>query len=156
MTWLSDELGIEEEELKVYLENAFVYSTDCQPCELAATLKELSGVLKDEEGTGITALAQVISEFITTPAPPSEEQMIQIAEILASHTGDGTYYATAEQYIDAFVEYVSILVYDMGWSIDDAVAFVMDKHGAPITDSGNAALVAYLQARLAAPGGGVL
>ncbi len=153
LTWMADELGVDEEGLQVYLSNAFVYSTDCQPCELAATLRDLSVVLEDPESIGIAAIAQVISEFITSPAPPSEEEMALIAEQLASHAGDGTYYAAAGQWIDTLVAYVGVLVNEMGWSVDDAVAFVMDKYGARITDTGNPALIAYVEARLAALGG---
>jgi len=156
MTWLSNELGVDEEGLQVYLANAFVYSTDCQPCVIAAKLRDLAVVLEDPEGTGIAALAQVISEFVTTPAPPSEEEMAAIAERLASHIGDETYYAAAEQWIDALVAYVGVLTDEMGWSADKAIAFVMENYGSPVTDSGNAALTAYVQARLAASGGGVL
>jgi hypothetical protein len=79
--------------------------------------------------------------------------MARIAEILASHIGDGTHYASAEAYIDAFVNYVSILINELGWSPAESVKFVMDKYGAPIQESGNASLLAYVQARLAQLGG---
>jgi len=154
MTWLADELGVDEEGLQVYLANAFVYSTDCQPCILAAKLRDLALILDDPEGVGVAALAQVISEFITTPAPPSEEEMALIAEQLASHIGDDTYYAAAEQWIDALVAYVGILTDEMGWPADKAITFVMENYGSPVTESDNAALVAYVQARLEASGGG--
>ena len=151
--WLANELGVSEEDIQVFLADTFALSTDVQLYDVLARLRAAAAILEDPQGTGVAALAQVINEFITTPAPPSEEQMTQIAEMLASHTGDGTYYATAEEHIDALVEYVNFLVSDMGWSPAESITFVMNKYGAPITESGNAALVAYVGARLAAIGG---
>jgi hypothetical protein len=151
--WLSIETGIPEDEIRIRLADAFIYSTDIQPYDVFARLKGAAAILDDPEGSGIGGLMQVINEFVTTPAPPSEEEMTRIAEILAGHVGDGTHYAAAEAYIDAFVEYASILINELGWSPAESVKFVMDKYGAPIQESGNASLVAYLQARLAQLGG---
>ncbi|GAF92104.1 unnamed protein product, partial [marine sediment metagenome] len=153
LSWMADELGVDEEGLQVYMANAFVFSTDCQPCVLAATLMDLSVILEDPEGIGIAALAQVISEFVTSAAPPSEEEMALIAEELSNHVGDGTYYAAAGEWIDALVAYVGVLTDEMGWSVDDAIAFVMENYGSPVTESGNAALMTYVEARLAIAGG---
>lgn len=152
MNWLAGELGIEEDEIEVAVGNAFAYSTDIQPCEACARLKDAATILADEEGTGVAGLVQVVNEFVATPAPPSEEQMASIATAFADHTDDGTYYAAAGAWIDALVEYVGILTFEMGYSAEESTGYA-NKYIGPVTDTGNASLVAYVQARLAALGG---
>jgi hypothetical protein len=108
--------------------------------------------MEDADGTRIAAMARVVNEFVTTPAPPSPEQMTQIAAALSEHVGDGTYYALAGEWIDALVAYVGIMNTEMGYSASDAAAFAK-KYLTPVTETGNVALNAYVQARLAALGG---
>jgi hypothetical protein len=152
MNWLAGELGIEEDEIEVAVGNAFAYSTDIQPCEMCARLKDAATILEDAEGTGVAALVQVVNEFVATPAPPSEEQMASIATAFADHVDDGTYYAAAGAWIDALVEYVGILTFEMGYSAEESTGYA-NKYIGPVTDTGNASLTAYVQARLAALGG---
>ncbi|HUW20040.1 MAG TPA: right-handed parallel beta-helix repeat-containing protein [Sedimentisphaerales bacterium] len=149
MAWLADELGVAEEAIEVYVADTFAYSTDIQPCEMCARLKDAATVLADD--TLIASLAQVVNEFITTPAPPSEEQMASIAAALAGPEA-GTSYASAAQWIDALVAYVGILNTEMGMSIADSAA-AANKYVAAVTETGNESLIAYVQARLAAMGG---
>lgn len=130
----------------------FELDTDIQPCDMCARLLNAATILEDAEGTQIPAMARVVNEFVTTPAPPSPEQMTSIAAALAEHVGDGTYYASAGQWIDAIVAYIGIMNAEMGYSASDSVAFA-EKYLMPVTETGNAALTAYVQARLAALGG---
>jgi hypothetical protein len=78
--------------------------------------------------------------------------MTSIAAALADHVDDGTHYAAAGEWIDALVAYIGIMNTEMGYSASDAAAFA-EKYLTRVNDSGNAALVAYVQARLAALGG---
>jgi hypothetical protein len=119
---------------------------------MCARLLDASKTLQDAEGTRIAALTQVINQFVTTPAPPSPEQMTQIAVAFSEHVGDGTYYALAGEWIDAVVAYVNIMNTEMGYSAADSVAFA-EKYLTPVTDVGNVTLTAYVTARLAALGG---
>jgi len=151
MNWLAVELGIEEQNLQISVANAFISSTNLQGCEMAAGLMNAAQSLNDPNGTGVAALEQVVNEFLTEGAPVSEEQMTLIAAALADHADDGTYYAAAGQWLDAIVEYVSILINEMGFSAEDATVFVMDKYDEPIKDSDDASLlVAYIDAHLLA------
>jgi hypothetical protein len=61
---------------------------------------------------------------------------------------EGTLYASAMEYIDAFVQYVAVLDTEMGSPVGDSVAFVMEKHGAGITESDNANIAAFVATRL--------
>jgi len=152
MNWLAVEIGVPADEIQVVVEGAFALSTDIQPCEMCARLLAASNTLQDPDGTQIAAMIQVLNELVTTPAPPSPEQMTSIAAAFAEHVDDGTSYASAGQWIDALVAYVSILNTEMGYSATDAVALA-DKYLTPVTEAGNATLTAYVQARLAALGG---
>ncbi len=87
------------------------------------------------------------------PNAPSEEQMASIADAIARHGDDNTYYTAAGQWLDALVEYVGILSTDMGWSLDEAVALVIDKYVAPATEGADANLDAFIAMRLAALAG---
>lgn len=151
LNWLAAELGIEEQNLQISVANAFISSTNLQACDMAAGLMSAAKILNDTDGTVVAALEQVVNEFLTEGAPASEEQMTLIAAALADHAGDGTYYAAAGQWLDALVKYVGILTNEMGFSAEDATAFVMDKYSASIKDSDDASiLVAYIEANLLA------
>ncbi len=152
MNWLANEIGVPAEDIQVVVANTLALNTDIQPCEMCARLLDASKTLQDAEGTRIAALTQVINQFVTTPAPPSPEQMTQIAVAFSEHVGDGTYYALAGEWIDAVVAYVGIMNTEMGYSAADSVAFA-EKYLTPITDVGNVTLTAYVTARLAALGG---
>jgi len=152
MNWLANEIGVPAEDIQVVVANTLALNTDIQPCEMCARLLDASKTLQDAEGTRIAALTQVINQFVTTPAPPSPEQMTQIAVAFSEHVGDGTYYALAGEWIDAVVAYVNIMNTEMGYSAADSVAFA-EKYLTPVTDVGNVTLTAYVTARLAALGG---
>jgi len=162
LQWLAEELGLCEgdqqgedesrcqEITQAYLAGAFLQSTDLRPHRAAMQLRALAELLQDTDGARTAALGRVVSEFVQVPVPPSEEQITSIATAFSEHAGDGTHYATAAQWIGALVEYIDTLDTEMGWPIEQATAFVMDKYGAPITQGDNPALVAYVKARLAA------
>jgi len=151
MAWLAGELGIPEETIRVYLADAFLYSTAIQPCDACARLLEAATVLEDLEGTRIAALAQVVNEFVAPDVPITPEQMASIASAVLSPEA-GTTYAAAGQWLDALAEYVGILNAEMGFSVPESVAFV-GKYLAPVAELDNASLTAYVEARVAALGG---
>jgi len=146
MNWLANELELDGES-QLSIDNAFLYSSDIQPCELCARLKDAAAILADP--FGVAALAQVVNEFAAPEAPISDERMALIAAALVGHTDDGTHYAEASRWLDALVEYIGILNNEMGWPISHCVAFVLDKYGKSIEQTGDVNLIAYIQARLA-------
>lgn len=145
MNWFANELELEGEN-QISIDNGFTYSTDIQPCDLSARLKDAAAILA--EPNGVTALAEVVNEFVAPEAPISDERMALIAAALASHTDDGTHYAEASRWLDALVEYVGILNNEMGWPISNSIAFALDKYGKSIEQIGDVNLIAYIQARL--------
>jgi len=147
MGWLANEVGVAVD-VEVYLANAFVSSTDCQPCETAARLKRAATVLADEEGSHMAAMNQVFNEVAPANAPFTPEMANSIVTAFAGHVNDGTQYATAIEYIDAFVQYVAILNKELGSPVADSVAYVMEKYGSDIQSSDNENMAAFLAARI--------
>jgi hypothetical protein len=152
IAWAGEELALEGD-IQTYLAGAYVYTTDLQPCDMCARLRDAATVLADEGGSQIAALGQVINEFAAPAAPISAEQIASIGQALALHTDDGTYYAAAGQWLDALVEYIGIINSEIGWSMADSVAFVTSKYVAPATANVDATVAAYIEARLSALGG---
>ena len=152
MAWLAEEIGIPAEQIRVYIGNMFAYSTDIQPCEACARLKDTSLILEDAEGARIAALGRVVSEFAATAAPPSAEQMALITSAFAAHRRDGTYYASAGEWIDALAEYVGIMSTELEFSARESVVFA-EKYVQPIAEAGDASVIGYVQARLSALSG---
>jgi hypothetical protein len=157
LLWLAEELGLCDgdeqgedegrcqEITQAYLAGAFLQSTDLRPHRAAMQLRTLVEVLQDVDGARTGALTRVVGEFVQGPVPPSEEQMASIAETFAQHSNDGTHYASAGQWLDALAEYVGILNTEIGWQVDESVAFVMGKYCAGITEAGDVSTTAYVQ-----------
>ncbi len=155
LLWLAEELGLCEgdeqredesrcQEIQAYLAGAFLQSSNVRPHQAATQLRELAAVLHDTDGSHIVALGRVVNEFVNTAVPPSPEQFASISQALAGG-GEGTHYATAGQWLDAFTEYVAILVGDIGWPADKSVAFAMGKYGPAVTEVGTISVTAFIQ-----------
>jgi hypothetical protein len=153
MAWTAAELGVNEGRIQVQIANALASSMGIQPCDACAGLKQAATILQDAEGTHIAALGQVINEFASSTAPPSEEQMTSIANAIAQNVGAANQYAAAGEYINALAKYVGVLNSQMGYTTDEAIQLVTDKYVGPLGQGQNAGLAAYVAARLAALGG---
>jgi filamentous hemagglutinin family protein len=151
MNWLAGELGIPSERIDIFMADVAAYSPGIQPCKTCARLKDAAGTLADSQGTMVAAIGRVVSQFVTTATPPSDEQMALIATALAN-PDEGTDYAVAKQWLDAMAQYVGVLTTEMGFSTSESVSFV-SKYVSPVREGGNATLAAYLQTRLAQLGG---
>jgi hypothetical protein len=90
-------------------------------------------------------MIQVFNEQFPADAPFTPESQAALAAMF-EQTPEGTRYATAVEYIDAFVEYVIVLETELGSPVGDSQTFVMEKYGGPIT--GNPNFTAYVTARL--------
>ncbi|MFC1739744.1 hypothetical protein ACFL1G_11970, partial [Planctomycetota bacterium] len=158
--WLAQELGLcdgdqqgEDENLcqeitQAYLAGAFLQSTDLRPHQAANRLRNLVEILQDADGAHIAAIGRVVNEFSLPGIPPSEEQFASIGQAFAEHINDGTHYASAGEWLDALTEYVIILNTEIGWPLDESVAFVMGKYGTGITEAGDVGVTAFIQMHL--------
>ncbi len=141
------ELGITEETLQVAIGNALALNPSMQPCEACATLVNAAAVLRDEDGSRMAAMVQAFNALAPADAPFTPEMATSIAMAFGG-AAEGTQYASAMEYIDAFVQYVAVLDTELGSPVGDSVAFVMEKYGAGITGSDNGNITAFVATRL--------
>ncbi len=110
-------------------------------------------ILRDEDGSRMAAMVQAFNALAPADAPFTPEMATSIAMAFEG-ADEGTQYASAMEYVDAFVQYVAVLDIELGSPVgDDSVAFVMEKYGAGITASDNANIGAFVATRLEAIGG---
>jgi hypothetical protein len=151
MNWLAGELGVGAEQIQVYFANVMAWSKAVHPCNACARLRDASTTLTDPDGAYLAALAQVVNEYVTPAAPIADEQMALIAAAMAERVDDplAPQYAFADRWLDALAAYIGILNTELGLSDEETLALV-EKYLGPVNESGNEALVAYVQAQLAA------
>ena len=147
--WVAVEIGADEKVIDIWFANTLTSVRDITPYEAYAKFKKAANVLQDSKGLHTDALAQLISEFASSTAPPTEEQMASVAEAIARNTEAGNVYARAGQYLDSFAEYVAFLVNEMGFSEADAAKFVTAKYVKRLAEKNNVDVAAFVAARLA-------
>ena len=151
MQWLASEVGATADEVQLQFASTMDYSTGTHPCNSCSRLKDAAAILADENGARIEALAKVVNGTVSAPGPITEEQMAVIAANFAEHTGDGTYYAQAGEWIDALAAYVAVLNKELRYSPDQSLALA-NKYYGPQLENQNSELAAYVAARVAAIG----
>jgi hypothetical protein len=144
------ELGITSETIQVSINSALAASPGIQPCDACARFTQYARILKDPDGTRMAAMAQVFNEIAPPDRPPTDEMFASITTAFSQRleNADMPQYASAMEFIDAFVGYVAVLD-ELGSPVGDSVAFVMEKYGATITENPNPNIAAYIQTRLA-------
>jgi hypothetical protein len=147
--WVAKELGVPEAQIEIWMANALASSRDIPPYETYARFRTAAVILKDNAGTHIQALTQVINEFASSTAPPTEEQMASIADAIASNAGADNQYGLAEEYLNALAQYISILNTEMGFSMSEAVDLATANYVNQLAERGNANVAAYVRSRLA-------
>jgi len=151
--WAAAELGIEESVMQIWAVNTLASSLNIQPCDACEKLKNVAAILRDDGGTRVTALAQVVGQYASSTAPPTPEQMASVADVISRNARANNQYAAAGEYLDAIVAYVGILNNDLAFSTEESIMFAVDKYVAPLAEEQSAGLAAYLAARLTALGG---
>lgn len=150
MAMAGEELGLKEDNPRIYFKNVQAGSEDIQPCDMCARLMDSAAILKDIEGGRIAALNQVVHEFVSSPMPVSEEQMASIIQALSNyrHTDDKPHYGSAIQWLDALAEYSGILMNEMGWSAEESITFIADKYVMSAMENGDETLAIFLKLQL--------
>jgi filamentous hemagglutinin family protein len=131
------ELGIPEETLQVGMGNSLALNPNIQPCQACELLVKNAAILKDVDGSRMAAMVQVFNAIAPADAPYTPEMATSIAMVFEG-AAEGSQYASAMEFIDAFVQYAAALG-DLGSPTGDSTAFVMDKYGAGLSDNGNMA-----------------
>jgi filamentous hemagglutinin family protein len=147
--WVAEELGIDERIIDIWIANSPASTKGIQPYESYSRLRNAALILQDADGSHIAALTQVINELASIYTPPTEEQMAAIAEAIKSDTDEESYYAVANEYLDALVTYVGILSTEMGFSITKSVQIVTDKYISQLAQDQNVGVTAFVSACLA-------
>jgi filamentous hemagglutinin family protein len=153
INWVAAELGTDKKNVQIWMANALASARDIQPCDACANLMSAATILKDVDGTRVAALAQVINEFASSTAPPTEEQMASIADAIANDIEGNSQYAAAGEYLDALAKYVGVLTSEMGFSADESIQFATDNYASQLAEGENVGVAAYIAAKLAALGG---
>jgi hypothetical protein len=150
---VSNELGISKDVFQISIGNMLAVNPNIQPCEACAKLVNAAAVLKDADGSRMAALAQVINTIAPADMPFTPEMGTMIATAFADNAAkEGSNYAVAAEYLDAFVNYVAVLDTQMGSPTGDSAAFVMAKYGTGINENANPNIAAYVTMRLAETG----
>jgi hypothetical protein len=139
--------------MQIWTVNTLASSQDIQPCDACEKLKNVAAVLRDDGGTRIAALAQVVGEYASSTAPPTPEQMDSVADVISRNAQANNHYAVAGEYLDALVVYVGVLNNDLAFSTEESIMFAADKYIAPLAENESAGLMAYMAVRLADLGG---
>ena len=79
--------------------------------------------------------------------------MVAIADAIARNRGEDSYYALADEYLEALTTYVGVLSNEMGFSATESVQLVTDKYVGRLAQSQNVGVAAFIAASLAALGG---
>lgn len=151
--WVASELGTDERMIQIWVVNSLASGRDIQLCDACANLKKATTILQDADGTHVAALAQVLSQFASSDAPPTEEQMASIANAIANDVEGNRQYAAAGEYLDALAEYVGILTNEMGFTADKAVQFATDNYFQDLVEGENMGVASFVAARLIVLGG---
>jgi len=141
---VSSELGITKETIQISIGEAFATSVNIQPCESLAKCVNAAAILRDQGGIRMAAIKEVFDEFAPADAPFTPVMAAEIVTKLAEHVNDGTNYAAAAEYLDAFVEYIRVLDDEMGSPMGDSRGFVMEKYGSSILEDDNSNIAAFL------------
>jgi hypothetical protein len=151
--WVAAELGTDQKKVQIWVAKALASPGNIQPCDACGDLKQAAAVLQDIDGTRVAALAEVINEFASSDAPPTEEQMASIADAIANDIEGNIQYAAAGEYLDALAKYVGIIG-EMGFTTDQAVQLATNNYVDNLVEAENVGVAAYVAARLASLGGG--
>jgi filamentous hemagglutinin family protein len=151
--WVAKELGIDEKMFDIWITNSLASTKGIYPYDTYSRLRKAALILQDADGSHIAALAQVINDITSSAAPPTEEQMAAIADAITRNTDEDSYYAVADEYLDALVTYTGILSSEMGISTIKSAQFVTYKYLSRLTQDQNVGVSAFLAGCLAALGG---
>ncbi len=132
----SNELGVTEQQLKVSLDESYASATDIEACELCSRLVDSANVLQDENNQRMQAMANVFNQVVPEDAPFTPEVSDMLVTAFEENAQAGGDYATAREYIDAFVNYVA-MVDRLGAPVEenDGFAYAMIKYGGELNES---------------------
>ena len=146
----SNEIGIPEQTIQIRISDSLSSGANIQPCEVCQQIVNLAAILRDTDGSRLAALTEIVNSLAPADMPFTPEMGIQIAAAFQSNLEEDSRYASAAEYIDAFVEYAHILENRLPGVVEDPTAFVLEKYGSEITENDNPNIAAFVAMRLEA------
>ncbi len=153
------ELSINTDQLQLLIGNSLATNPNLQPCEACQNLLTAANTMKDIDGSRMAALAQVFNTLAPADAPFTPEVSANVATAFAGIADDDPMreqYALAEEFINAFVSYVSVLNRDLQVPVGDPAALVMEKYGETLANSDNPNIAAFVASQIEASMSGAL
>jgi filamentous hemagglutinin family protein len=143
------ELGVSPEDLQLIINKSMASNPNLQPCEACAQVMTSATILKDADGVRMAAMNQIFNTLAPVNAPFTPEVSASVVTAFNQLAGQDRQYAMAEEYVNAFVQYVAALDTQIKAPVGDAVAFTLEKYGQTM----NPNIAAYLTSKLAAQHG---
>ena len=152
------ELAVNSDELQLLIGNAMATNPNLQPCDACENLLTAAAALKGINPEMMAAMNQIFNNLAPSDAPFTPEASASIRTAFADLSELETQLAamTAEQYeeyqqaamanelVEAFVSYVSVLENDLKLPVGDSMALVMDKYFESIETSENPNIGSFL------------
>jgi hypothetical protein len=145
------ELGINTGDLQIAIGNSLTDTANGQACNACENVMASAAILKDTDGRYMEAMLLVFNELAPTEQPYTAATGAMIASAMSDvqNLNDPAtpQYATALEYINAFVAYVTTLDNELGSPVEDSMALVLEKYGSALGD-GNANIETHIQGQL--------
>ncbi len=144
------ELAMNTDDLQLLIGNSLATNPNLQPCKACQKLVTAASILNDADGARMAAMNQIFNTLAPLDAPFTPELQASVQTAFANMSSENPQYAMAEEYINAFVDYVAVVGEDLQAPVGDPVAFALEKHGEAITSAENPNVAAYVMAQLQA------
>ena len=138
------ELGISSDQIHVAVANSLALNPTLNPCQACAQLITAATILRDMDGSRTAALAAVFEQLAPSDMPFTPEMGAAIAAAISQNAQADSRYASALEYVEAFVQYVTVVDRQLRAPIDDPVTFAMNRYGTRLAEAGNENIVAFL------------
>jgi len=142
------ELGINTDQLQVSVAGSLAINPSMNPCSACGRLVTTANILQDADGSRMAAMAYVFDQIAPADAPFTPEMGAAIATAFSENAEADIRYASAMEYIEAFVQYVTVVDRDLDAPVGDSVAYVMEKYGSALLETGNSNMAAYVMMQL--------
>jgi hypothetical protein len=143
------ELAMNTDELQLLIGNSMAYNPNLQPCEACQKLVTSANILSDTDGRRLAAMNEIFNTLAPSDAPFTPEIQANITTAFATLSDEDPQYALAQEYVNAFADYVAVIGTELQVPVGDPVTFALEKHGEAITTNENSNVAAYIMAQAA-------
>jgi filamentous hemagglutinin family protein len=141
------ELAMNSDQLQLLIGNSLASNPNLQPCEACQKLVTAATILSDADGQRLAAMSEIFNTLAPADAPFTPEVQAAIATAFANLANDDPQYAMANEYVNAFADYVAVIGTELQVPVGDPVVFALEKHGQAITGSENPNIAAFIVAQ---------